>query len=63
MARQFSQFTGSFKERGARNALLLLTEEEKRRGVMAARSVPLSHPPTLYRWLDSPTFVEYAPSR
>ncbi|TFJ83337.1 hypothetical protein NSK_005401 [Nannochloropsis salina CCMP1776] len=33
---EFSQFTGSFKERGARNALLLLTEEEKKRGVMAA---------------------------
>ena len=28
--------TGSFKERGARNALLLLPEEAKRRGVCAA---------------------------
>ena len=36
---QFSQFTGSFKERGARNSLLLLTEEERKRGVMAARCV------------------------
>ncbi|GAB5035834.1 Hypothetical protein NocV09_03000460 [Nannochloropsis oceanica] len=33
---EYSQFTGSFKERGARNALLLLTDEEKKRGVMAA---------------------------
>ena len=30
------QRTGSFKERGARNALLLLPEEKKRRGVIAA---------------------------
>ena len=30
------QRTGSFKERGARNALLLLGEEQKRRGVIAA---------------------------
>ena len=30
------QRTGSFKERGARNALLLLSEEQKRRGVIAA---------------------------
>jgi len=30
------QRTGSFKERGARNALLLLTDEQKRRGVIAA---------------------------
>ncbi len=30
------QRTGSFKERGARNALLLLNEEQKRRGVIAA---------------------------
>ena len=30
------QRTGSFKERGARNALLLLGPEEKRRGVIAA---------------------------
>jgi threonine dehydratase len=30
------QRTGSFKERGARNALLLLTEEQKQRGVVAA---------------------------
>jgi threonine dehydratase len=30
------QRTGSFKERGARNALLLLNEEQKHRGVIAA---------------------------
>lgn len=30
------QRTGSFKERGARNALLLLSDESKRRGVIAA---------------------------
>lgn len=30
------QRTGSFKERGARNALLLLSEEERQRGVIAA---------------------------
>src|SRR5215218_8646027 len=30
------QMTGSFKERGARNKLLLLSDEEKRRGVVAA---------------------------
>jgi threonine dehydratase len=30
------QRTGSFKERGARNALLLLTSEQKRKGVIAA---------------------------
>src|SRR5947207_8507085 len=30
------QLTGSFKERGARNKLLLLSDEEKKRGVIAA---------------------------
>src|SRR5436190_1171138 len=30
------QMTGSFKERGARNKLLLLSEDEKKRGVVAA---------------------------
>jgi threonine dehydratase len=30
------QMTGSFKERGARNKLLLLSDDEKRRGVVAA---------------------------
>ena len=30
------QRTGSFKERGARNALLLLDESQKKRGVVAA---------------------------
>ena len=30
------QMTGSFKERGALNKILLLTDDEKRRGVIAA---------------------------
>ena len=30
------QFTGSFKERGARNALMSLSEEKKAKGVVAA---------------------------
>jgi threonine dehydratase len=33
---EYLQRTGSFKERGARNALLLLKPEEKKRGVIAA---------------------------
>lgn len=33
---EFLQRTGSFKERGARNALLLLSEDKRRRGVVAA---------------------------
>jgi threonine dehydratase len=33
---EYLQRTGSFKERGARNALALLTPEEKKRGVVAA---------------------------
>uniref|UniRef100_A0A7S2UXC5 Serine racemase n=1 Tax=Fibrocapsa japonica TaxID=94617 RepID=A0A7S2UXC5_9STRA len=32
----FTQFTGSFKERGARNALLSLSVDQRSRGVMAA---------------------------
>ncbi|KAG5183839.1 tryptophan synthase beta subunit-like PLP-dependent enzyme [Tribonema minus] len=36
LKQEFTQFTGSFKERGARNALMKLTAEEKRRGVIAA---------------------------
>ncbi|XP_068618936.1 L-threonine ammonia-lyase [Battus philenor] len=32
----FLQYTGSFKERGARNALLLLSKEAKERGVISA---------------------------
>lgn len=34
--REYLQRTGSFKERGARNALVLLNPEERRRGVIAA---------------------------
>ncbi|HTL16285.1 MAG TPA: threonine ammonia-lyase [Patescibacteria group bacterium] len=33
---EYLQRTGSFKERGARNALLLLSKEQRQRGVMAA---------------------------
>lgn len=33
---EYLQETGSFKERGARNALLLLNEDQKKRGVVAA---------------------------
>src|SRR4051794_21223413 len=33
---EYLQRTGSFKERGARNALLLLSPEQKERGVIAA---------------------------
>lgn len=36
MKLEFSQFTGSFKERGARNALMCLSQEERKRGVIAA---------------------------
>jgi len=34
--RDYMQVTGSFKERGARNTLLLLTKDQKARGVIAA---------------------------
>lgn len=34
--KEFLQYTGSFKERGARNALLMLTEDQKKKGVVAA---------------------------
>lgn len=33
---EFTQHTGSFKERGARNSLLLLSKEQQEKGVMAA---------------------------
>ena len=33
---EYLQHTGSFKERGVRNALLLLSAEQKKRGVIAA---------------------------
>src|SRR5262249_46276249 len=33
---EYLQRTGSFKERGARNALLLLSDEQRRHGVIAA---------------------------
>ena len=34
--KEFDHVTGSFKERGARNALVSLTQEQKRHGVVAA---------------------------
>ncbi|XP_032668987.1 L-threonine ammonia-lyase-like [Odontomachus brunneus] len=36
MKKDFLQITGSFKERGARNALLYLNDEQKRTGVISA---------------------------
>ncbi|KAG5672796.1 hypothetical protein PVAND_002889 [Polypedilum vanderplanki] len=36
LKKEFLQFTGSFKERGARNALLHLTPEQKKNGVVSA---------------------------
>lgn len=36
MKKEFLQVTGSFKERGARNALMMLNEEQKSIGVVAA---------------------------
>lgn len=36
LKKEFLQFTGSFKERGARYALLMLSEEQKRTGVISA---------------------------
>ncbi|KAF1329134.1 Threonine ammonia-lyase, partial [Globisporangium splendens] len=36
LKKDYRQMTGSFKERGARNALLQLTDEQKRIGVVAA---------------------------
>uniref|UniRef100_A0A1B0DR72 L-serine deaminase n=1 Tax=Phlebotomus papatasi TaxID=29031 RepID=A0A1B0DR72_PHLPP len=36
LKKEFLQFTGSFKERGARYALLMLSEEQKRIGVISA---------------------------
>lgn len=36
LKKDFSQLSGSFKERGGRNSLLMLTDEEKRRGVITA---------------------------
>jgi threonine dehydratase len=46
LKKDYRQITGSFKERGARNALLLLSEEEKKNGVVAASAgmtLPSSH--------------------
>ena len=39
----YLQRTGSFKERGARNALLLLTDEQRKRGVIAASAGNHAH--------------------
>ena len=37
LKKEYLQVTGSFKERGARFALMRLTPDEKQRGVIAAR--------------------------
>ncbi|KAJ0405314.1 hypothetical protein P43SY_001073 [Pythium insidiosum] len=39
LKKDYRQMTGSFKERGARNALLRLTPEQKKNGVVAASAV------------------------
>ena len=36
LKKEYELRTGSFKERGARNALLKLTDEERKKGVIAA---------------------------
>ncbi|XP_058821522.1 L-threonine ammonia-lyase-like [Topomyia yanbarensis] len=36
LKKEFLQFTGSFKERGARYALVMLTEEQREKGVISA---------------------------
>ena len=36
---EWQQATGSFKERGARNSLLALTDEQRKKGVVAASAV------------------------
>lgn len=36
LKKDFTQFTGSFKERGGRNSLMLLTDAEKQKGVITA---------------------------
>ena len=36
LKKEFLQFTGSFKERGARNTLLHLTPEQRKMGVVSA---------------------------
>lgn len=36
LKKEFTQFTGSFKERGGRNALLMLSKESKKAGVVTA---------------------------
>ncbi|XP_028176507.1 uncharacterized protein LOC114364520 isoform X2 [Ostrinia furnacalis] len=38
LKQEFLQYTGCFKERGVRNTLMLLTEEQKKYGVIAASS-------------------------
>ena len=36
LKKDFMQYTGSFKERGARYTLVMLSDEEKARGVISA---------------------------
>ena len=53
---EYLQRTGSFKERGARNALLLLPPEQRRRGVIAAsagnHALGLAYHAQLLGWYD-----------
>merc|ERR1712156_770978 len=36
LKKDYMQYTGSFKERGARYTLLMLSDEQKKKGVIAA---------------------------
>jgi threonine dehydratase len=36
LKKDYMQYTGSFKERGARYTLIMMSEEEKQRGVISA---------------------------
>ena len=36
LKKDYMQYTGSFKERGARYTLIMLTDEQKRKGVISA---------------------------
>lgn len=56
LKKEFLQFTGSFKERGARYALLMLTEEQKKKGVISA-SLGNHAQVRYYLWLSLPEMV------
>ncbi len=59
------QHTGSFKERGARNALLLLTSAQKKRGVIAAsagnHALGLAHHGSLLKIPVTVVMPQFAP--